>query len=97
MNVLKKAVICAIINNTILYLQEVSKMNREFFDSNDEISKNAEEKKKAEQRKKTFNGLCASEWAELSKSVWNDVSSVRQKKHLKHGATFPEKLCKRLI
>ena len=97
MNVLKKAVICAIINNTILYLQEVSKMNGEFFDSNDEISKNAEEKKKAEQRKKTFNGLCASEWAELSKSVWNDVSSVRQKKHLKHGATFPEKLCKRLI
>lgn len=72
-------------------------MNFEFFDDNDEVQINADEKKKAEQRKKTFNGLCASEWAELSKSVWNDVSSARGKKHLKHGATYPEKLCKRLI
>lgn len=56
-----------------------------------------EEIKKQEQRKKTFNGLCASEWAELSRSVWNDVSSAREKKHLKHGATYPEKLCNRLI
>ena len=50
-----------------------------------------------EQRKKTFNGLSATEWASLSSSVWNDVSSTRAKKHLNHGATYPEKLCDRLI
>lgn len=72
-------------------------MSIEFFDGNDDTQINADEIKKEEQRKKTFNGLCASEWAELSKSVWNDVSSARQKKHLKHGATYPEKLCDRLI
>ncbi len=72
-------------------------MGFEFFEDNDYIQVNADEAKKEEQRKKTFNGLCASEWAELSKSVWNDVSSARQKKHLKHGATYPEKLCERLI
>lgn len=55
------------------------------------------QQKKEEQRMKTFNGLCASEWAELSRSVWNDVSSARGKKHLIHGATYPEKLCDRLI
>lgn len=49
------------------------------------------------QRSKTFNGLCATEWASLSSSVWNDVSSTREKKHLAHGATYPEKLCDRLI
>ncbi len=68
-----------------------------FWDENDDIQVKNEETKKEEQRKRTFNGLCASEWAELSKSVWNDVSSARQKKHLKHGATYPEKLCERLI
>lgn len=72
-------------------------MSYEFFDGTDGAEINAEEKKKEEQRKKTFNGLCASEWAELSKSVWNDVSSARKKKHLNHGATYPEKLCERLI
>ena len=72
-------------------------MSIEFFDGNDDIQIKADESKKEEQRKRTFNGLCASEWAELSKSVWNDVSSARQKKHLKHGATYPEKLCERLI
>lgn len=72
-------------------------MSYEFFDGNDDIQINADEIKKDTQRKKTFNGLCASEWAELSRSVWNDVSSARQKKHLKHGATYPEKLCDRLI
>ena len=69
----------------------------EFFNGNDDIQINADETKKEEQRKKTFNSLCASEWAELSRSVWNDVSSARQKKHLKHGATYPEKLCDRLM
>lgn len=56
-----------------------------------------EEERILEQRKKTFNGLCATEWASLSSSVWNDVSSTRAKKHLNHGATYPEKLCDRLI
>ena len=72
-------------------------MSCEFFDGTDGAEINTEEQKKEEQRKKTFNGLCASEWAELSKSVWNDVSSTRKKKHMNHGATVPEKLCKRLI
>lgn len=76
---------------------EKNKMPFDFFDGNDEMQINADDIKKEEQRKRTFNGLCASEWAELSKSVWNDVSSARQKKHLKHGATYPEKLCERLI
>jgi len=53
--------------------------------------------KETEQRKKTFNGLTAREWTLLSKNVWNDVSSPRRKKHLDHGATFPEKLSNRLI
>lgn len=53
--------------------------------------------KEAEQREKTFNGLTAREWTLLSKNVWNDVSSPRKKKHLDHGATFPEKLANRLI
>ena len=53
--------------------------------------------KEAEQRLKSFNGLSAKEWASLSKNVWNDVSSTRHKKHLNHGATFPEKLVNRLI
>lgn len=72
-------------------------MSYDFFDGTDDTVINAEEAKKDEQRKRTFNGLCASEWAELSRSVWNDVSSPRQKKHLNHGATYPEKLCDRLI
>lgn len=57
----------------------------------------AEEERIAKQRKKSFNGLSASEWANHSRSVWNDVSSARGKKHLDHGATYPEKLCNRLI
>ena len=62
-----------------------------------DIQVNNEEIKKDEQRKKTFNGLCASEWAQMSRSVWNDVSSARKKAHINHGATYPEKLCSRLI
>ncbi len=61
------------------------------------IDNGKNELKIQEQRKKSFNGLCASEWASLSRSVWNDVSSARAKKHLNHGATYPEKLCDRVI
>lgn len=53
--------------------------------------------KEKEQRSKTFNGLTAHEWTIFSRSVWNDVSSARQGKHLLHGATFPEKLAERVI
>ena len=56
-----------------------------------------DDEKVKEQRAKTFNGLSATEWASLSGSVWNDLSSTRAKKHLDHGATYPEKLCDRLI
>lgn len=55
-----------------------------------------EEKEKL-QREKTFNGMTAREWTLCSRSVWNDVSSVRKGKHLVHGATYPEKLCDRVI
>lgn len=61
------------------------------------MSKEDHVKKEAEQRQKSFNGLTAREWASLSKNVWNDVSSTRGRKHLEHGATFPEKLVNRLI
>jgi DNA modification methylase len=49
------------------------------------------------QKRRTFNGLSAKEWASMSRNVWNDVSSPRRKKHMAHGATFPEKLAARLI
>ena len=49
------------------------------------------------QKSRTFNGLSAKEWASMSRNVWDDVSSPRQKKHIDHGATFPEKLAVRLI
>lgn len=44
-----------------------------------------------------FNGLTPSEWAQLSKNVWNDLSSPRNKYQLEHGAVFPIKLAERLI
>ena len=47
--------------------------------------------------KRGFNGLTASEWASLSKNVWNDLSSPRNKYQLEHGAVFPVKLAERLI
>jgi DNA modification methylase len=56
-----------------------------------------QDEKEVQQRESTFNGLTAKEWASLSKNVWNDVSSARKRKHLVHGATFPEKLASRLI
>lgn len=62
-----------------------------------ELSETERRKKDEEQREKTFNGLTAREWTLTSRNVWNDVSSVRGKKHIKHGATFPEKLINRLI
>lgn len=61
------------------------------------LSEEDNKAKEIEQRKKSFNGLTAKEWASLSKNVWNDVSSSRGKKHLEHGATFPEKMINRLI
>ena len=55
------------------------------------------EEKERLQREKTFNGMTAHEWTLSSRSVWNDVSSARKGKHLVHGATYPEKLCDRVI
>ncbi len=37
---------------------------------------------------KGFNGLTPTEWASLSKNVWNDLSSPRNKYQLEHGAVF---------
>ena len=53
--------------------------------------------KEIEQREKTFNGMTAHGWTINSRSVWNDLSSARKGKHLLHGATYPEKLCDRVI
>ena len=63
----------------------------------EKLSEEDNKTKEIEQRKKSFNGLTAKEWASLSKNVWDDVSSFRRKKHLEHGATFPEKMINRLI
>lgn len=49
------------------------------------------------QRARSFNGLSAREWASMSKNVWNDLSSPRNKYQLEHGAVFPVKLAERLI
>ncbi|HEY0396479.1 MAG TPA: site-specific DNA-methyltransferase [Candidatus Elarobacter sp.] len=49
------------------------------------------------QRARTFNGLSAREWTLLSRNVWNDLSSPRQERHLKHGAVYPVKLADRII
>jgi DNA modification methylase len=53
--------------------------------------------KEISQRNKTFNGMTAREWTLHSRSVWNDLSSQRKNKHLKHGATFPGKLSDRIV
>jgi DNA modification methylase len=68
------------------------------------------QKELVREEKKTklgFNGLTPAEWALLSKnvitgddilnSVWNDLSSPRNKYQLEHGAVYPVKLCDRLI
>lgn len=44
-----------------------------------------------------LNGLSPREWTLLSRNVWNDVSSPRNKRHLEHGAVFPQKLAERLV
>lgn len=53
--------------------------------------------KEAAQRSRSFNGLTAREWAQMSRNVWRDLSSPRSQRHLKHGAVFPTKLADRLI
>jgi len=58
-------------------------------------SEDTEKEKK--QRKKTFNNLTAKEWTKLSRNIWRDVSSPREKYHREHGATFSLKLAERLI
>lgn len=53
--------------------------------------------KEEAQRAKSFNGLTAREWTQMSRNVWSDLSSPRNKRHLVHGAVFPVKLADRLI
>jgi len=52
---------------------------------------------KTKKKKSSFNKLTPTEWTKLSKSVWNDVSSAREKYHLEHGATFSKALAERAI
>jgi len=65
-------------------------INKDFFSTNSNKNDN-------EIKTKSFNGLTAKEWALNSKSVWNDLSSPRNKYQLDHGAVFPLKLAERLI
>lgn len=76
----------------------LSKIGKKFEDAlfQNNTSKEYDEKATTQQSK-TFNGLTAREWTSLSRNVWNDVSSTRNKKHLKHGATYPKALTDRLI
>ncbi len=53
--------------------------------------------KKTKEKLKSFNDLTPKEWASLSKSVWNDVSSPREWYHVEHGATFSVALAERVI
>jgi len=55
------------------------------------------DKKETKHKKKGFNGLTPTEWTILSKNVWDDVSSIREKYHLEHGATFSIALAERII
>ena len=45
----------------------------------------------------SFNGLSPREWTLLSRNIWDDVSSPRNKRHLEHGAVYPVKLAERAI
>jgi DNA modification methylase len=70
----------------------------ENFEQNKIEEPNSEYQSKEDlQRSKSFNGLSAKEWASMSKNVWNDLSSPRNKYQLEHGAVFPVKLAERLI
>lgn len=62
-----------------------------------ELPKGDSKRDASYQRAKTFNGMTAREWTLSSRNVWNDVSSARDGRHLKHGAVFPVKLADRLI
>jgi DNA modification methylase len=52
---------------------------------------------KPRKQKPPFNGLSPQAWTQLSRNVWSDLSSPRQKRHLEHGAVFPLKLADRLV
>lgn len=46
---------------------------------------------------RAFNDLSPREWTMLSRNIWDDVSSPRNKRHLEHGAVYPLKLAERVI
>ena len=77
--------------------------NSFFLDNDDSVKPNINVKnlnyseKEIGQKEKSFNSLSAKEWTALSKNVWNDLSSPRNKYQLEHGAVFPVKLAERLI
>jgi DNA modification methylase len=85
----------ALKNKSIQYIEEVSK-DENTLREHDECSLSQAELDRVKQ-KVSFNGLAPNEWASLSKNVWNDVSSPRNKYQLEHGAVYPVKLAERLI
>ncbi len=86
-----------ILNLIKLKNEEITKLKKELNEIRTLSITEEEREKEKIQREKTFNGLSAKEWAMLSRSVWNDVSSARKEKHISHGATFPQKLAERVI
>jgi DNA modification methylase len=64
------------------------------------LSKKAEKTETPPKARKVltaFNGLSPREWTMLSRNIWDDVSSPRNKRHLEHGAVYPVKLAERAI
>ena len=46
---------------------------------------------------KKCNDLSGKEWLQNSFSIWRDISKTKEEKSLKHPASYPVELCKRII
>lgn len=44
-----------------------------------------------------MNDLTGKEWLQYSFSIWRDIQKTQEEKQLKHPASYPVKLCERLI
>lgn len=83
-------------NDNKYYVRELDEYGNVFVRDNNESYLSKSELQKVKQNV-GFNGLSPSEWASLSKNVWNDLSSPRNKYQLEHGAVYPVKLAERII
>lgn len=85
----------AVKNKSVQYITTISKNGNILREPNEYYLPQSELDRV--KQKVGFNGLTPTEWASLSKNVWNDVSSPRNKYQLEHGAVYPVKLAERLI